>query len=271
MQITYATEGAPGHASEDYVACGTNWAVVLDGATAPPGVDSGCVHDVGWLVRRLARALSGRLVLGFGGWSLEDLLALSIKDVRDLHAETCDLENPDSPSSTVSIVRVRGDVLDYLTLGDSPLVIRAPGGALRPVFDDRTAHLPGGRPYTIELVRSLRNKPDGFWVASTDPEAAFRAITGSAPWGAGTEVGIFTDGVTRLVEFFGYDWERVFSALEATGPAGLIALVRAAEQASPLAHGKQHDDATAVLMTGDRLPARTPVRRPRDWRTLVDM
>ena len=51
-------------------------------------------------------------------------------------------------------------------------MIRGADQALTPLSDDRIAHLPGGRPYTIELVRSLRNQPGGFWVASTDPEAA---------------------------------------------------------------------------------------------------
>ena len=54
MRITYATEAAPGRVNEDTAVCGDGWAVVLDGATAPEGVDSGCVHDVRWLVRHLA-------------------------------------------------------------------------------------------------------------------------------------------------------------------------------------------------------------------------
>jgi hypothetical protein len=31
---------------------------------------------------------------------------------------------------------------------------------------------------------------------------------------AGTEIGIFTDGVSRLVESYGYEWEHVFSIRE---------------------------------------------------------
>ena len=114
-------------------------------------------------------------------------------------------------------------------------MIRGADQALAPVTDDRLAHLPGGRPYTLELVRSLRNKPGGFWVASTDPEAAYHAVTGSVPFEAGTEIGIFTDGVSRLVESYGYEWEHVFSILETSGPGGVIELVRAAERekASP--------------------------------------
>jgi hypothetical protein len=43
------------------------WAVVLDGATAPEGVDSGCIHDVSWLVSHLAAAITRRMLLDGGG------------------------------------------------------------------------------------------------------------------------------------------------------------------------------------------------------------
>ena len=271
MRITCATEGAPGHVNEDYAICGNEWAVVLDGATAPADVDSGCIHDVPWLVRRLAAGLARRLLLSSA--PLPDLLAGAIEETRDAHGGTCDLGNPDSPSSTASIVRVRDGAADYLTLADSPIVIRAADQALTPAIDDRLAHLPGGRPYSLELVRSLRNRPGGFWVASTDPEAAYHAVTGSTPFGAGTEVGIFTDGVSRLVESFGYEWEHVFSILETTGPGGVIALVRAAERERPLPGVKRHDDATAVLMANSCAvrPAQAPMQRPANWRDLIGL
>lgn len=247
MQITYASESPLGRVNEDYAIGGNDWAVVLDGATAVPGADTGCIHDVPWLVRHLAAAIAQRILLDSA--PLPDLLAGAIKETRDAHAETCDLANPDSPSSTVSMVRVRDDVIDYLALADSPIVIRT-SQALIPVVDDRTAHLPGGRPYPAGLVRKMRNKPDGFWVASTTPEAAYHAVTGSVPFDQRTEIGIFTDGASRLVEHYGYEWEHVFSIMEANGPGELIALVRSAERAGPLRGVKQHDDATAVLMTG---------------------
>ena len=271
MRITYATESTPGRVNEDYAICGNEWAVVLDGATAPEGVESGCIHDVPWLVRRLAAGIARRILLDSG--SLPDLLAGAIEEVRDAHASTCDLGNPDSPSSTISIVRVQDGVGDYLTLGDSPIVVRGADQILTPVADDRIAHLPGGRPYSLELVRSLRNKPGGFWVASTDPEAAYRAVTGSVPFEAATEIGIFTDGVSRLVESYGYEWEQVFSILETSGPSSVIELIRSAERERPLRGGKQHDDATAVLMADGSAvrPTQARAQRPANWRDLIGM
>ena len=118
------------------------------------------------------------------------------------------------------------------------------------MLDDRLDHLqPGGRPYTRDLVRSKRNASGGFWVASTNPDAAHEAITGIAD--GVTHVTLLTDGVTRLVEYYGYSWTDIFELLGKEGPSGLIQRVREAEQASPppaYGYGKQHDDATAVYI-----------------------
>jgi hypothetical protein len=58
MQVTWASEAGGERANEDYAVTGPGRAVVLDGATAPAGVDSGCVHDVRWLVRQFAAAVA---------------------------------------------------------------------------------------------------------------------------------------------------------------------------------------------------------------------
>jgi hypothetical protein len=245
MQITQASEAAPGLVNEDYAVCGSGWAVLLDGATAPPNVDSGCIHDVPWLVRHLAAALARRMIAESKS-ALDELLASSIDEVCAAHAGTCDLANPDSPSSTVSIARISGAEFQHLTLGDSPIVLWNSEQGARVFMDDRTAHLPGGRPYTVELVRSCRNQPGGFWIASTKPEAAYRALTGTAELGEEDEAGLFTDGASRLVDFYGYSWDAFFDTLRRLGPLGLIQTVRASERAQRLPHGKVHDDATAV-------------------------
>jgi hypothetical protein len=247
MQITHASASAPGMDNEDYTAAGADWAIVLDGATKHPNVDSGCIHNVIWLVRHLAATVTSRLVLADNS-SLADVLAAAIKDTASAHADTCDLANPDSPSSTISIIRVRGNVLDYLTLGDSPIVLWHKDETFTPIDDDRTSHLPGGRPYTIELVRAHRNKTGGFWVASTNPDAAYQAITGTVPLADITEAGMFTDGITRLLDWYGYTWPVIFSMLRTGGPASLIQLVRGAEREQPHPWAKKHDDATAVYM-----------------------
>jgi Protein phosphatase 2C len=247
-RISYATQAAPGAVNEDYVTAGPGWAVVLDGATAPAGVDSGCAHDVAWLVHQLAGALSARLAAAPGDGSLADVLAGAIERVRAAHAGTCDLDNPDSPSSTVAMTRWGRGRFECLVLADSPILIRRADGSVEVVADDRVAHLPGGPPYTLELVRTHRNRPGGFWVASTSRAAAYEAVTATFPEEEVDTVALLTDGVTRLVERYGHTWEDLVRALRESGPDHVIGLVRAAERATPAARGKPHDDATALVI-----------------------
>jgi Protein phosphatase 2C len=295
VRIDLATRAAPilGRPNEDVAASGPGWAFVLDGATPAPGVATGCRHDVPWLVHRLTIALTARLTQPadaalapspptpsplapsplapsplapspLAPSPLADLLADAIAELRAAHEDTCDLDNPDSPSSTVAMVRVRGSSLDYLVLCDSPVVLRHADGRITLIEDDRLARLPGGPPYSASLIRARRNRPGGFWVASTDPAAAYQAVTGEAgpigltrptgptaptaptgPTGL-TDAALFSDGVTRLAEWYGYPWPRILAHLRDQGPGAVIDLVRAAERSYPHPRIKQHDDATVV-------------------------
>ncbi|MBC6459518.1 protein phosphatase 2C domain-containing protein [Actinomadura sp. HBU206391] len=253
MQITYATRAAPGLPNEDHVVAGPDWVVVVDGATAVPGLDTGCVHSVVWLVRNLAGALAVRLTTEPEA-DLRELLAAAIKTTCEAHAGSCDLTNPDSPSATLTMLRRRGDELDWLVLADSPLVLDV-NGRIEVIIDDRVARLPG---YTVEAVRAARNDPDGFWVAGACPEAAYEAITGALPVTSVRRAGLFSDGASRLVELFGLlDWHGLLDELDGAGPVELIRRTRAAEQAAieagrDLRRGKPYDDATAALVTFER-------------------
>lgn len=249
MQVSYATEATPGAgANEDCLITGAGWVAVLDGATPRAGVVSGCSHGVAWLVRRLAGALAGRLVHESGA-PLPDLLAEAIKETCEAHTD-CDLANPDSPSATVALLREYGGRLDWLVLADSPIVLDLASG-ITAVLDHRVEALPSR---TAEAVRAARNSPGGFWVASTKPEAAHAAVTGSAPLSEVRRAAVLSDGGSRLVERFGLlDWAGLLDLAETGGPAEVLRRTRAAEaletpQQRATRHGKQYDDATVVLV-----------------------
>lgn len=234
--------------------CGPSWAVVLDGATAPDGVHSGCVHDVRWLVSQLGDAIADRLA-GDDTRSLPDIVADAVAAVGGYHGGACDLQNPDSPSSTVAVVRWDRERVEYLVLADSPVLLQTVRG-VRVVADDRLDRMPDR---TRAAVTRSRNTDGGFWVASTRPEAAHRAVTGSMPREQITAVALLTDGATRYVDRFQLgDWTDLIAVLTTAGPDELIRRVRAAESAEPEAArlarprpGKRHDDATAVVVTFD--------------------
>lgn len=245
------SEASPDHpVNEDFVLVGQNFAVVLDGASPVTGLDTGCIHDVPWLVRTLAGQLLARLTTSDD--SLGDILTDAIKGVNGVHASTCDLSNPNSPSSTVAILRRRQQEIDYLVLADSPIVVQRHDGTVTAITDDRIDHLPD---YSVAGISKLRNSPDGFWVASTRPEAGGMAVTGtldlngSSPTQQIRAVALLSDGAATLVERHGGEWAETLRLLE-EGPRVLIGHVRSADETSTgKFRGKRHDDATAVLCT----------------------
>ena len=250
MQIVSASEPTPGHINEDFVITGPTWAVVLDGATTRADVDTGCIHDVSWFVHHLGTELA-HLLARSSTDTLADTLADAIAAIRRLHEHSCDLSNPDSPSATVVTIRQLDSKFDYLTLADSPLILDT-DGEVHAITDDRTAHLPD---YSIEGVRSARNMPGGFYVASTMPDAAYKAIHGTLPSPRIRRAALLSDGAARLVDRFGLmDWRELLDLLTVYGPDELIRRTREAELAEDDAEratrrGKRHDDATAVLVT----------------------
>jgi hypothetical protein len=252
MEIAGATFGAPGRVNEDYLVMGPTWVVVLDGASPPPSFVSGCIHDEAWLVARLAAALIRQLAV-HPATPLADALFAAIDITCRAHSDTCDLANPSSPSSTVSIICRRDDHVDWLVLADSPILIDIDGRGVDVITDDRNAHLPD---FTPECFRDHRNRPGGFWVASTVPEAAHEALTGSVPVAALSSAAIMSDGVARYVDLLELgDWPDLLNVLHREGVTSVVRAIRRAEIDLPeISHGpkgrtvKRHDDATAAVI-----------------------
>ena len=245
MDVSFASAAAPGCRNEDLVIAGEDFLIVLDGVTSPPHVRTGCVHDPVWLVRTLGSILTGPLS-GPETPELTEVLADAIGALRDSHGGACDLAHPESPSSTVVLLRERPEHLDYLVLCDSALVLADPAGEIvHVVTDDRTT---GVRGLTRPEVAARRNQPGGFWVASTDPGAAREALTGTLPREAVGSALACTDGVSRLVDHFGYSWRQVLDMAAKGSPRDLLRAVRIAEASGPPPGvRKKHDDATAAL------------------------
>ncbi len=240
------SRAAPGGGNEDAVAVGDRFAVVLDGATAEPGFGSGCRHGVRWFARSIAAELGRLLGTDGDGASLPVLLGDAAGTVRAAHSGTCDLADPRSPSATVAMLRLRGDRVEHLVLGDAVLLLRDRGGVVTAVTDDRIRrfyHLPWSQ------MHGKRNVPGGFWVVGAQPDAAAEALTGSVPVAELECAAVLTDGAARLVERFGWMWEDLLAVLTRDGPAAVVAATRAAERAEPPADpdDKAHDDATAAF------------------------
>lgn len=254
FEVSAATSAVPGRENEDYYLAAADWALILDGVAPTPGVANGCVHGVRWFVERLANAITAEMLTG---QPLSAVLRRAIEQTAIAHGEACDLSKPLSPAATVGLIRHNGESLDWLVLGDTTLAMIGNDGSVESHTDDRLEHLPNApvivsdvRRYDPAYVASVRNKAGGFWVASSDAQAADQALTGTAEIDGLSAVGLFTDGLSRLVERYGRQWPDLFSQADKLGPGELIRLVRQAEtnDEDPTRwRGKAHDDATCVL------------------------
>ena len=260
----------PDMPNEDFAAASFGAAVLLDGAGVAGG-ETGCEHGVAWLSSTLGGVLLGTLV-GRPGLPVAECLSHAIRTVRSLHEGDCDLHHPASPTSTVVAARALAGTLEYAVLGDSALLLAGSDGTLDVVTDRRLdvvgkqlrgpvdALSTGSPEHAAALAeyRSaltwLRNRPEGFWIAGPDPEAAQHALTGSVPLESLASLALMSDGATRLVDRFELaTWDELFALVTASGPAEVIRRVRDAEADDPVGRrwprGKARDDATVLHWT----------------------
>ena len=277
MRVRSASVAAPGRPeNEDAVFRFGPLVGVLDGATVPEGFDTGCVHGPAWFLRHLAARI-GLAVAARPAATLVSSLAAALLAVRADHGDACDLDHPGTPSATVCLLREGGDEVDYLVLCDSPLVLDV-GGRVEVISDDRlddaladlrriVAGLPAGEVdaetrfrQAVQVQRERMNRTHGYWVAATDPDAAYHAVTGTLPLRGPDAVRravLLSDGASSAVEQFGlFDWAGLLDLVTTQGPGALIDRVRAAERDHPerLRRHKRADDASAVLC---EFPSRT--------------
>lgn len=234
--------------------------VVVDGAGVEAKWRSGCRHEVAWFSAEVTERMFRRRE---DDAPLRELLRETLAEVRDLHADTCDLESG-SPSATLAAWRYvpqgDGGRLDHLVLCDASIVLRwGPGDwdapdatwceettdlAVRDVASqiarDFAAANPHLTPGTTEFragrtraIENLRNKPGGFWLCGPDPRAADAAVAGSVEVdrdGRSDDgrrlLGVVaaSDGATRGFQEFGLHSLETFTTQALRGEDGLVAL-----------------------------------------------
>ncbi|WP_243407593.1 hypothetical protein [Frankia canadensis] len=177
------------------------------------------------------------------------------------------------PTATLSLVRQVGDRLELCLLGDSPVVLRAPGAAARtftdPQFDgveeallarihaELDRGVDAAEAYARERAasrerRARRNTPAGLWVLADEPAAAGHAFVISIAAPPGTEIAVMSDGYARCVHPFGLvaDEDALLDELAAGRGDDLLDRLRAAENADPtrtrVPRFSRSDDATLL-------------------------
>jgi len=268
MKISLATDpGSPTKSNEDAVTATFQAIAVVDGVTAPRGLETGCVHGTPWyasnLASRIASALTEQPAI-----DLRLALARAIADVAASHRDTCDLKSEGTPSATVAVLRWDSQRLDYLVLSDASVLIETESeviaitdksvervvGSLADAAKAAPVGTPERKKRLDEFVteqRKWRNVQGGYWLAGTVPEAAEHALVGSVPMAEVRSATAMTDGASSLVDLYGQlDWDEAPSKLRKDGPRGWIEKVRHVESgdtdATHWPRFKQSDDATVA-------------------------
>ncbi|MGV9724935.1 PP2C family serine/threonine-protein phosphatase [Nocardia beijingensis] len=215
--IDVVTAQLPADSDEDRVVVTRRAVVVLDGATSHgPDVPPAALY-VDILADHLCRMVDAET-------ALSDVLREAIRST----AEKLDLQPGAAPSSTVAIARLDGDAVDFLVLGDSPIIAGGSDGSVRTITDTRLADLrfPESAAYRERLgrgsgfderhrglLRSLqrrqranRNREGGYWIAEADPEAASKAVTLRTPVDDIDWVVLATDGAASPIAARGISW-----------------------------------------------------------------
>lgn len=265
MEIRVASLAAPSRVvNEDHAVVSDNLIGVFDGVTEPPGQDTGCIHGTAWFVRHLGAQVI-RAHTDAPNEDLRKILADAVIATRADHHGACRLDLPTTPAATVCLLRQHAGNVDYLVLCDTTLVLDH-GDRVEvltdPRFRDTITRLRGtptetsrgtALPRQITLAKYAHiNQDSGYWVAGSDPAAAYQAVTGSATLrglDAVRRAALLTDGASCAVDMFALmDWRGLLDLLTQHGPAELIARIRGVEAAGGDAtRYKQHDDATAAI------------------------
>ena len=126
--------------NEDYVAVGSTYAVLLDGASGITGTRVLPHHsgsDAQWFSHFVGGRICEYLDMSRG---IVDSIRLAVDDSRDFIGKHGVTDNEELfPSSTLVVVSVSGDLVDIVSLGDSPAFIGFKDGSLVTMSDERIA------------------------------------------------------------------------------------------------------------------------------------
>src|SRR6185436_13854196 len=122
----WSEPGSDTKPNEDWYCSTDSVAVLLDGVTSPPGLETGCLHGVPWFVEHLGRELLD-VASSDPSVPLQACLGAAIARIAALHEVSCDLAHKGTPSAIVLVIRAHGGMLEYLVLSDSTLVLESEG------------------------------------------------------------------------------------------------------------------------------------------------
>lgn len=276
FKVKFSCSAIGNQVNEDYVAVGSTYAVLLDGASGITGTRV-LPHHSGSDAQWFSHFVGGRICEYLdASRGIVDSIRLAVDDSRDFIGKHGVTDNEELfPSSTLVAISVSGDLVDIVSLGDSPVFIGLKDGSLAIMSDSRIAELDQAavdamvdrscgssmtgvqkRASVNDILlanRQLKNKPEGYWILD--------------PTGAALEhfnvrrfciedidyVCAMSDGLERAFTLFGLADPAAFLA-DATRESfdELLVRLRAEENLDPdfdrYPRLKLHDDASCFML-----------------------
>jgi uncharacterized protein YoaH (UPF0181 family) len=267
--------------NEDGISITGQTAWLLDGASGLSNRQlTSAQSDASWLVDR-AVALLGRI----GSSELDAQVSVLVEELNEAfeaEVRSNDIQQFEFPSASAIALRIEGDSLSYLQLGDCRAIISAfpgahtfftPAGPLAEL-DQRVVEklqkvcqaesLSAGDAVKRVLAdlranRNLINNVSGYQALTVGQNRHFSSEINHLNVSAGGLCLIMSDGFMRLIDVFGkYSPQSLLSEASARGLDSLLLELRDLEGQYPglddYPRFKQFDDASAVLLTLDRKP-----------------
>lgn len=262
--------------NEDYAAVGSTFAVLLDGASGITGARV-LPHHSGSDAQWFSHFVGGRICKYLDAdRGVIDSIRLAVDDSSDFIGEYGVTENEDLfPSSTLVVVSVTGDLVDIVSLGDSPVFIGLKDGSLVTMSDSRIAELDQAavdamldRSRGLAMAgvqkraaindvllanRQLKNKPDGYWILDPSGVALEHLNVMRLSVGDVDYVCAMSDGLERAFDLFGLaDSATFFATATHESFDQLISRLRVKENQDSdfdrYPRLKLHDDASCFML-----------------------
>ncbi|PTQ08224.1 hypothetical protein CLG96_16130 [Sphingomonas oleivorans] len=255
IRVKAAHSDAGDRINEDVVGYCDEAAWVIDGATGLGPSLLGVESDAAWLAGLIDRSLRAAFARD-PEQPTRAILRSVIETCRDAvehhkmrpGEDACEL-----PSAAFAMVRATPDGAEISTLGDCRVAYQAPDGtarlfgrtaltaieartiaeAKRLLADDPTLDNAGLRAGLADILRDnrrLMNRPGGYWIMSTTPEAADH-VDQTLIAGSEIHCAIASDGFLRLQDLFGLlDADAMLAVDTADKLSGRLTELRAIEQ-----------------------------------------
>ncbi len=266
------------NACEDAIGFSHAHICVIDGASGLSGINvTDGLSDPAWFAQRVNALLAEKI--HDPSLTIQQMLTqicniclneyLGFTEIHKLETP------PDSPSASLSLLRVCGQSLEYYGLGDCVSVIEYKDNTSRVLHDDTISrfdnnvikemvriHQESGisvleaRTRCNDLLienRKKRNQPDGYWTLDIEGRGLAHATYEKLEYNQISSLSVFSDGFAQLVDVFHVfkTYEELHAAMKKTPLAELYRMLVAIQNRDPHANKyprfKLRDDASCVI------------------------